>query len=252
MRSAARRSPPPRPRSASTTPTSVRSGKWWPLAMIWVPSSTSIGVGLHGLHDRGRGGGVRASVSLVITATRALGSSSASSSARRSTPGPEAVSRPTAPQLGQCSGVGMRIAAMVALQPPAQPVRDQPGRAVRAGEPVAAGAAQGERRVAAAVQEQQRLGASREIAGQRLAQRRRQEAAARRPLAAQVDQPDLGHRRTAMARRQLPPDASRLAPAARRATQPAATADSSDGVAEASTTAQPSSRARARAMSRAW
>ena len=46
-------------------------------------------------------------VSLVITATRAFGSSSASSSARRSTPGPEAVSRPTAPQLGQCSGIGI-------------------------------------------------------------------------------------------------------------------------------------------------
>ena len=46
-------------------------------------------------------------VSLVITASRALGRISASSSASRSTPGPEAVSRPTAPQLGQCSGADM-------------------------------------------------------------------------------------------------------------------------------------------------
>ena len=94
MRSAARRSPPPSPRSASTTPTSVRSGKWWPLAMIWVPirmstawlsmASTSAAAAL-----------ASPAVSLVITASRASGRISASSSARRSTPGPEAVSRPT-------------------------------------------------------------------------------------------------------------------------------------------------------------
>ena len=58
VRSAARRSPPARPRSASTTPTSVRCGKCQPLATIWVPMirSTSRAAMARG----GLGGGVRA------------------------------------------------------------------------------------------------------------------------------------------------------------------------------------------------
>ena len=46
---------------------------------------------------------------------------------------------------------------MVAGQPPRQPVLDQPGAAIGALEPVTAIAAQGERSIAAAVEEQQRL-----------------------------------------------------------------------------------------------
>ena len=49
------------------------------------------------------------------------------------------------------------MAAMMADQRPAEAVVDQPGRAVRALEAVAAIAAQRQRRIAAPVQEQQRL-----------------------------------------------------------------------------------------------
>ena len=49
------------------------------------------------------------------------------------------------------------MAAMVADERGAEAVLDQPGRAVRALEPVAAGAAEGERRIAAPVEEQKRL-----------------------------------------------------------------------------------------------
>ena len=54
------------------------------------------------------------------------------------------------------------IAAMVADQAASKAMLDQPGGAVRTLKPVAAGAAQGQGRVAAAVQEQQRLLAGRE------------------------------------------------------------------------------------------
>ena len=74
--------------------------------MICVPSSTST-VPASMAPTMAAAALASAVVSLVITATRAFGSTSPSSSASRSTPGPEAVSRPTAPQLGQCSGVGM-------------------------------------------------------------------------------------------------------------------------------------------------
>ena len=49
------------------------------------------------------------------------------------------------------------MAAMVAQQPPGKAVLDQPGGAARALKAVAAGAAQGQGRVAAPVQEKQRL-----------------------------------------------------------------------------------------------
>ncbi len=208
------------------------------------------GVGLHRPDDRGRGLGVARGVAghhreprLRQQVVQLLGQALDA----RARGGEQADGTAARAVLGRRHGV----AAMVALQAPAQPVRDQPGRAVRAGEPVAAGAAQGERRVAAAVEEQQRLRAVREIAEQRLAQRRRQEAAARRPLTAQVDQPDLGHGGTAMARRErhMPPARLRRWPAADAAgrhRRSPATAWPRPGP-----PAQPSSRARASAMSRA-
>ena len=79
---------------------------------------------------------------------------------------------------------------------------------MRAGEFVAAGFAQGQRRIAPAVEEQHRLFAR----GQRLSPARRAAAATaiapcarHRPIAlvTQIDQPDLRHFRHAMARRQL-------------------------------------------------
>ena len=77
---------------------------------------------------------------------------------------------------------------MVALQPPGEPVLDQPGGAARTLHAVAAGAAQGQRRIAAAVQEQHLL------AGRQVRSRRSTSGAAasgaRRPLPPHVEQFD--------------------------------------------------------------
>ncbi len=70
------------------------------------------------------------------------------------------------------------MAAMVADQGAARAMLDQPGRAVRALEAVAAGATQGQRRIAAPVEEKQRLFMAREILSQRLNQARRNPPAA--------------------------------------------------------------------------
>ena len=56
---------------------------------------------------------------------------------------------------GHASGGGMREAAMMADQPPPEAMIDQPGIAIRACEAMPAGAAQRERRIAAAIEEQQ-------------------------------------------------------------------------------------------------
>ena len=79
----------------------------------------------------------------------------------------------------------------------------QPGAAVRALQPVAAGAAQGQRRIAAAVEEQQRLLLALEGRLHRFAQRRRQPGLPRRRLAPQIDQPHLRQLRDAVAVRQM-------------------------------------------------
>ncbi len=92
------------------------------------------------------------------------------------------------------------MAAVMADERGAEPVLDQPCGAVRALEPMAAGAAEGERRIAAPVEEQQRLLAAlarRLHAGDRLL---REPPSARRPFAPQVDRRDLGHGRCAEAR----------------------------------------------------
>ena len=72
---------------------------------------------------------------------------------------------------------------MMADQPAAEAMIDQPGVAVRAGEAEAAGAAQRQRRIAAAIEEQQRLLAALERGLHRLGEPRRDEAAARRAFA---------------------------------------------------------------------
>ena len=93
---------------------------------------------------------------------------------------------------------------MVADQPLAEAVIDQPGVAIRALQPEAAGAAERERRIAAAVEEQQRLLAALERDLHRFGQPRRDEAAARRAFAPQVDGFD---RRQMLRRRSAPADA---------------------------------------------
>ena len=93
---------------------------------------------------------------------------------------------------------------MVADKRAAEAVIDQPGVAVRAGEAEAAGAAQRQRRVAAAIEEQQRLLAALERGlAPRSASARRDEAAARRRLAAQIDRLDRRHTLAAEALRQM-------------------------------------------------
>ena len=81
---------------------------------------------------------------------------------------------------------------MVAQQPPGQAVFDHPGGAVRALDALAAGAAQGQRGIAAAVEEQQGLLARHEISLQFGDQRRAEPVAAVGRRAAQVDRGDLG------------------------------------------------------------
>ena len=98
-----------------------------------------------------------------------------------------------------------REAAMMADEPPPEAMIDQPGVAVRAGEPMAAAAAERERRKAAAVEEQQRLLAALDRGLHRFREPRRDEAAARRALALQVDRLDAGQMLAAEALRQVQP-----------------------------------------------
>ena len=94
-------------------------------------------------------------------------------------------------------------AAMMADQPPLEAVIDQPGVAIRTLQPEAAGAAQRERRIAAAVEKQQRLLAALERHLHRFGEPRRDEAAARRALAPQIDRLDRRQMRAAEALRQM-------------------------------------------------
>src|SRR6266702_5466711 len=88
---------------------------------------------------------------------------------------------------------------------------DQPGIADRTGEAMTAGAAQGQRRVAAAIEEQQRLFAPLHGEADLLDETRRDEAAAGWRLAAQVDRLDMGHMLAAKARRKRHPLIAALA-----------------------------------------
>jgi len=95
------------------------------------------------------------------------------------------------------------MAAMVAGEPSGQAMFDHPGGTVGAVDPVTAGPAQGERRKAAPVEEQQRLFAALEILLQRLDQSRCQPVAARRHVLREVQRLDIGHRCTAETRGQF-------------------------------------------------
>ena len=81
---------------------------------------------------------------------------------------------------------------MVADEPAPEAVIDQPGVAIRACQPKPAAAAERERGVAAAVEEEERLLAAFERGGHRCGQPRRDEAAARRAFGAQIDRLDGG------------------------------------------------------------
>ena len=91
---------------------------------------------------------------------------------------------------------------MVADQPLAKPVIHQPGVADGAGKAMPAGAAQRQRRVAAAIEEQQRLLAPLDRDLNLLGEPRRDEAAAHRRFAPQIDRLDMRHMLAAEPRRQ--------------------------------------------------
>src|SRR5581483_1417999 len=95
-----------------------------------------------------------------------------------------------------------REAAMVTDQTLAKAMIDQPGIADGTGEAVPAGAAKRERRIAAAVEEQKRLFAPFDCKANLFRQSWRDEAAARRRFAAQVNRLDMRHVRPAEPRRQ--------------------------------------------------
>ena len=86
-----------------------------------------------------------------------------------------------------------REAAVMTDQPLAKAVIDQPRIADVAGKAVTAGAAQRQRRIAAPIEEQQRLLAPLDRLQDRFLEPRRDELAALRPLDAQVDRLDLRH-----------------------------------------------------------
>ena len=91
---------------------------------------------------------------------------------------------------------------MMADQTLAKTVIDQPGVADGAGKAMPAGPAQRQRRVTAAVEKQQRLLAPLDRDPDLFGEPRRDEAAARRRFAAQIDRLDMRHVLAAEARRQ--------------------------------------------------
>ena len=204
MRSAARGSPWARPRSASTTPTSDRPGKLWPLATSCVPMTMSAsprrdGVQLHaqplesarhvaGQHQRPRR---REAVEHLLLQPLHAGAA-----------GDEALLRAA---IWAGGGPPLLVPAMMAGEDAAKAVIHQPGRAVGAGHPVPAGAAERERGIAAAVEEKERLLAVCDGLRNRRGKRRRQPAAALRRVLAHVDGGNLRRRAVGVARGQDEP-----------------------------------------------
>ena len=107
------------------------------------------------------------------------------------------------------AGQRPRVAAMMAFQPAGEPVFDQPGRALRAFQAQAAAAAQGERRIAPAVEIEQGLLPRRQRFRDCVDHAAGEPASARRSFRAQVEQFDRRHRGAAVAFRQ---DQARIAP----------------------------------------
>ena len=133
------------------------------------------------------------------------GKRTAASSARRSTPGPQAVRRVGLVAVRAELRPRLDVAAMMADERRAEAVLDQPCGAIGTFEAMAAGAAQRQRRIAAPVEEQERLLAAAPRlfdAGDRA---RRQPSPARRALALKIDRRDVGQRRLAEARGEREP-----------------------------------------------
>jgi len=107
-------------------------------------------------------------------------------------------------------GAAFIVPAMMADQLAAEAMLDQPGRTDRAAETVAADPAQRQRRIAAPVEEQQRLFLSLQRVSHLVDQQRRQEAAARRRCAPHVDCLQIGKGGLGKARRKHRPAVATL------------------------------------------
>src|SRR5262249_41671167 len=95
--------------------------------------------------------------------------------------------RPRGETFGAAGRARLGVAAMVAQEPPGIAMLDQPCGAIRALEAMTAGAAQGQGRVAAPIEKQQRLLAGRECRCELGDEIRRQKPPGLEPLAAHVD-----------------------------------------------------------------
>ena len=133
------------------------------------------------------------------------GKRTAASSARRSTPGPQAVSVSASWQFGQSFGAALDVAAMMADERRAEAVLDQPCGAIGTFEAVAAGPAQRQGSIAAPIEEQERLLAAAPRLFDPGDRARRQPSAALRPLALKIDGSDAGQRRLAEPRGEREP-----------------------------------------------
>ena len=98
-------------------------------------------------------------------------------------------------------GPPLLVPAMVTDEDFSKPVLDQPGRAVRAGHAVATGATERQGRVAATIQEEQRLLTQPNRLGDCCDKRWRQPTSALRRVALLVDRDDFGSQSDAVARR---------------------------------------------------
>src|SRR5262249_62067860 len=112
---------------------------------------------------------------------------------------------------------------MVAEEATLEPVIDQPGVAIRTGEPKSALPAERERGIAAAIEEEERLFAAFDRARHRLSEPRGDEAAARRAFGAQIDRLNGGEiwaaatpRGVHAGARATPPGYPRVGPRPRR------------------------------------
>ena len=219
--------------------------------MIWVPIRRSSSCSRIALSSAAAALG-EAGLSLVRMARRASGRSAArllGQALDSGTAGDQPIERAAGRAVVE---LGAAVAAVVAEQAPAQAMVDQPGAAVRAAQPMAAGPAQGERRKAAPIEEQERLlaGGERVDRAPRAGSARASRRAADGRAAGRSARP-----RAWRCRRGAPAAAARSRPAASAAAppiRPIRQAVSSEGVAETRIAGHPSRRARASAMSRPW
>src|SRR6185437_11832523 len=100
-------------------------------------------------------------------------------------------------------GQRLGMAAMMTLQLAEQAMLDQPRRAIGTFEAMTAGAAERQRRIAPAIEEEHRLLAGFQCLAEGLYQRRREEALPLRLVAPHIDEANFGELRHTETRRQM-------------------------------------------------